>query len=113
MPHTKTKERMTVSLSRESAKFLRAQRAEAQSPSMSALLEKIVGDLQGRIEMEQFTQKSKPTTIRSGNRTCRKRRPGAHLGKRPSYRKRMNRNTNHNSPALRHKWTRNAQRSLR
>ena len=54
MPHTKTKERMTVSLSRESAKFLRAQRAEAQSPSMSALLEKIVGDLQGRIEMEQL-----------------------------------------------------------
>lgn len=53
----KGKERITVSLSRESAKFLRTVRAEAQSPSMSALFEKIVADLQGKTEMEQLDAK--------------------------------------------------------
>jgi hypothetical protein len=54
---TKGKERITVSLSRESAEFLRTIRAELQSPSMSALFEKIVGDLQGKTEMEQLDAK--------------------------------------------------------
>ena len=54
---TKGKERLTVSLSRESAKFLRTLRAKVQSPSMSALFEKIVTDLQGKTEMEQLDAK--------------------------------------------------------
>jgi hypothetical protein len=56
---TKGKERITVSLSRESAKFLRTLRAEVQSPSMSALFERIVADLQGKTEMEQLEAKIK------------------------------------------------------
>jgi hypothetical protein len=51
------KERLTVSLSRESARFLRAVRAEERSPSMSALFEKLVADLQSRTEMEQLDKK--------------------------------------------------------
>jgi len=54
---TKGKERITVSLSRKSAKFLRTIRAEVRSPSMSALFEKIVADLQGKTEMEQLDAK--------------------------------------------------------
>ena len=48
------KERITVSLSRESARFLRAFRDRVRSPSMSALFEKIVADLQGQVAMEQL-----------------------------------------------------------
>jgi len=53
----KGKERITVSLSRDSVKFLRTIRAEVQSPSMSALFEKIVADLQGKVAMEQLDAK--------------------------------------------------------
>jgi hypothetical protein len=48
------KERITVSLSGESIRFLKAFRAEIHSPSMSALFEKIVSDVKGRTEMEQL-----------------------------------------------------------
>jgi len=53
------KERITVSLSRESARFLRTFRAKTHSPSMSAALEQIVANLQGRGEMEQLDEKVK------------------------------------------------------
>jgi hypothetical protein len=51
------KERITVSLSQGSARFLRAFRAKVHSPSMSALFERIVADLQNRVEMEQLEKK--------------------------------------------------------
>jgi hypothetical protein len=51
------KERLTVSLSREAARFLRAFRAHAKSPSMSALFEKMVADLQGKVEIEHLDAK--------------------------------------------------------
>jgi hypothetical protein len=54
---TKGKERITISLSRESAKFLRTVRAQVQSPSMSALFEKIIAELQGKTEMERLDAK--------------------------------------------------------
>ena len=53
------RERITVSLSRDSAGFLRAFRARVNSPSMSALFEKIVSDLQGRTESEELDEKVK------------------------------------------------------
>jgi hypothetical protein len=55
----KGKERITVSLSRESAKFLRTIRSDTQSPSMSALIERIVADLQSKTEMDQLDAKVK------------------------------------------------------
>ncbi len=51
------KERITVSLSHASARFLRAFRSRSQSPSMSALFETIVADLQGKVEMEKLDEK--------------------------------------------------------
>ena len=45
---------MTLSLSRETANFLRVTRAELQAPSMSALLEKIVADLRSRAEQQSY-----------------------------------------------------------
>ena len=48
------KERITVSLSQGTARFLRSLRTKAHSPSMSALVEKIVADLQNSAEMEQL-----------------------------------------------------------
>jgi hypothetical protein len=48
------KERITMSLSRESVRYLRGLRAEVQSPSMSALFESIVADLRRKAEMEQL-----------------------------------------------------------
>jgi len=56
---TKGKERLTVSLSRECARFLRTFRAKTHSPSMSALFEKIVSDLQARIKSEELDEKMK------------------------------------------------------
>jgi hypothetical protein len=56
MARAKTKERITVSLTRESVKFLRAQRIVAQSPSMSALIEEIVAGLQARMEMSKLDE---------------------------------------------------------
>lgn len=53
MPSTK-KERMTISLSREAAKFLKATRAELRAPSMSALFENIVADLQSKVEQRNY-----------------------------------------------------------
>jgi len=53
------KERITVSLSRESVRFLRTFRAETHSPSMSAALELIVAHLKGRSEMERLDEKVK------------------------------------------------------
>ena len=46
------KERITISLSRESVRFLRATRAETHAPSMSALFEKIVADLQSKAKQQ-------------------------------------------------------------
>jgi hypothetical protein len=54
---SKGKERMTVSLSRESAQFFRTLRETAQAPSMSALMERIAGDLQSKTAMEQLDAK--------------------------------------------------------
>lgn len=51
------KDRITVSLSPESAKFLKKFRAQVQSPSMSALFETMVADLKGKAEMEQLDAK--------------------------------------------------------
>lgn len=51
------KERITVSLSQRSVRFLRALKAKAHSPSMSALFETIVVDLQSRVEMDQLEKK--------------------------------------------------------
>ena len=51
------KERITVSLSQGSARFLRAFRAKVHSPSMSALFERIVADLQNRVETEQLEKR--------------------------------------------------------
>lgn len=48
------KERMTISLSRESVRFLKATRAETHAPSMSALFEKIVADLQSKAEQQNY-----------------------------------------------------------
>jgi len=48
------KERVTVSLSQGAVKFLRATRAQLEAPSMSALLEKIVADLQSRAEQQSY-----------------------------------------------------------
>lgn len=55
----KGKERITVSLSRECARFLRTFRAKMHSPSMSAVFEKIVTDLQARIKSEELDEKMK------------------------------------------------------
>jgi hypothetical protein len=51
------KHRMTISLSRDSVRFLRSFRTETKVPSMSALFEKIVADLQGKVEMQQLDKK--------------------------------------------------------
>lgn len=48
------KERITISLSRESVRFLKATRAETHAPSMSALFEKIVADLQSKAEQQNY-----------------------------------------------------------
>jgi hypothetical protein len=53
------KDRITVSLSPESAKFQKKFRAQVQSPSMSALFETMVADLKGKAEMEQLDAKFK------------------------------------------------------
>lgn len=45
------KERLTVSLSRDTVEYLESARAQAQAPSMSAFFETIVRDLQARAEM--------------------------------------------------------------
>ena len=55
----KGKERITVSLSRECARFLRIFRTKTHSPSMSAVFEKIVSDLQVRIKSEELDEKMK------------------------------------------------------
>jgi hypothetical protein len=48
------KERMSISLSQESAEFLRVTRAETHAPSMSALFERIVADMQAKVERENY-----------------------------------------------------------
>src|SRR5215472_17309823 len=50
------KERVTVSLSREALRFLRRTRAQAKLPSLSALFEKIVADLQARTEQKTYDE---------------------------------------------------------
>ena len=61
MRHTqkpgRPKERITVSLSQDAVKFLRALRAQVKSPSISALFERIIADLKRKREMEQFNKK--------------------------------------------------------
>jgi hypothetical protein len=54
MSKPRCKERITVSLSKDSARFLHTLQHEEQSPSMSALLEKIVTDLQAKAQMESI-----------------------------------------------------------
>lgn len=51
---TPKKERLSVSVSRDTVKFLKATRTQTNSPSMSAALEKVVADLQSRIEQEMY-----------------------------------------------------------
>ena len=53
------KARITVSLSQESADLLREIQARVQSPSMSALIERIVDDLRGKSELEELESKMK------------------------------------------------------
>jgi hypothetical protein len=48
------KERMTISLSRESVKFLKATRAELHAPSMSAVFEQIVASMQSKVERQNY-----------------------------------------------------------
>lgn len=56
MAHTRSakKERITVSLSRDAAKFLRRFRAQVRAPSVSALLEGILANLKGVNEMDEL-----------------------------------------------------------
>lgn len=59
MRHTdrESKERLTVSLSRGSLKYLKVIRSQCKAPSMSALFERIVSDLQAKTELEQLDEK--------------------------------------------------------
>lgn len=59
MRRSAKKERITVSLSRDSARFLRAFRTQTNAPSISALFEKMIADLQGRTELELLDEKVK------------------------------------------------------
>ncbi len=56
MAHTRNakKERVTVSLSRDSVKFLRSFRDQVKAPSVSALLESILANLKGAHEVDQL-----------------------------------------------------------
>lgn len=49
-----SKRRVTMSLSSESLLFLEHMRSETHSPSMSALVERILADLQGKAELEKI-----------------------------------------------------------
>jgi hypothetical protein len=53
------KERITVSLSRDSVRFLRAFRSRTNSPSLSAAFEKIVADLQGAAEKAKLDENTR------------------------------------------------------
>ena len=53
------KARFTVSVSQETVDLLREIQARVQSPSMSALIEKIVDDLRGKTELEDLESKMK------------------------------------------------------
>jgi hypothetical protein len=44
-------------LSQDAVKFLRALRAQVKSPSISALFERIIGDLKRKREIEQFNKR--------------------------------------------------------
>jgi hypothetical protein len=59
MPQAKyaKKERLTVSLSHDTVRYLESGRAHAQAPSLSAQLENLLRDLQARTEMEQVEAK--------------------------------------------------------
>lgn len=59
MVHTRKagKERITISLSRGAAKFLRTFRARVKAPSISALFETILEDLRGGDEMAHLNAK--------------------------------------------------------
>lgn len=48
------KRRVTMSLSSESLTFLEHMRSETRSPSMSALVERILADLRGKAEVENI-----------------------------------------------------------
>jgi hypothetical protein len=48
------KERLTVSLSAETIRFLQVRQAEAQAPSMSAYLESVISDLQAKAELTAY-----------------------------------------------------------
>lgn len=53
------KARITVSVSLETVDLLREIQARVQSPSMSALIERIVDDLRGKTELEDLESKMK------------------------------------------------------
>ena len=53
------KARFTVSVSQETIALLREIQARVQSPSMSALIERIADDLRGKAELENFESKMK------------------------------------------------------
>ena len=53
------KARITVSVSLETIDLLREIQARVQSPSMSALIERIVDDLRGKTELEDLESKMK------------------------------------------------------
>ena len=48
------KQRITVSLTKEAVAFLRSYRAQLKAPSLSALVEDIITDLQRRQEREEL-----------------------------------------------------------
>jgi hypothetical protein len=58
MKARRNKQRLTISLSPESVRYLKAARAERSAPSMSALFEKIVADLQDKSLLEEIDAKT-------------------------------------------------------
>ena len=51
---TSGKDRITVSLSRDKVRFLKAHREQAGVPSVSAFVERLIGDAQTRAELEKL-----------------------------------------------------------
>jgi len=49
------KERITVSLSKEKVRFLKARSAQREAPSVSAYVERLVADAQARAELENLS----------------------------------------------------------
>jgi hypothetical protein len=53
--HSSGKERITVSLSKEKVRFLKAHSGQRGAPSVSAYVERLVADAQARAELEELS----------------------------------------------------------